>query len=169
MKQTFKKESIELIKGEIHIIDYNIPVSLDDGVTWFGKDHVAYKVAFTTDKIRADVIHIDRKAFVKPVDVEALKVAAWYKEHNISHFGDHEYELFSDGYDAGYKANPNEFTREDMIQAVKYGAAYADAHGHFNMEQAGIEFIDSLRPLSIPASVTIENNQVIEVIWKIIE
>jgi len=63
------------------------------------------------------------------------------------------------------------FTMADMIQAVKYGAVYFDVNSMSSMDELDKEasdLIDSIRPLSIPASVTIENNQVIEseTIWE---
>jgi len=66
---------------------------------------------------------------------------------------------------AGYKANPNEFTREEVELAFKAGCLTNSEVGWSGFEA----FMNNLRPLSIPASVTIENNQVIEVKWEITE
>jgi len=145
MKQTFTKESIELLDDEITIRNEN-------------------GIAKYTTHPRARSGKLDRKAFVKPVDVEALA-----KEYAASQGDNARNYAVAHDWICGRNSNPNEFTREDMIQAVKYGAAYADAHGlgTLDLQEEAEHFIDSILPLSVPASVTIENNQVIEseTIW----
>jgi len=144
MKQTFTKDSIKIMHGDIYMFKGNHTIA--------SNAHDAAKMGF---------IQLDRKAFVKPVDTQKLAEES-YNTSKLNLAID--YIL---GYKIGYKANPNEFTREDMIQAVKYGAAYTDAHGlgALDLQEEAEYFIDSFRLLSVPASVTIENNQVIEVIW----
>ena len=105
MKQTFTKESIVLLDGEIVI-----------------KDSIGLVLYTTHPHNRLG--KLDRKAFVKP-DPDII------------------------------------FTREDMELSFKAGCLTNSKVGWSGFE----EFMNNLRPLSIPASVTIENNQVIEVIW----
>jgi len=70
----------------------------------------------------------------------------------------------------GYKANPNEFTRDEMYKcALEFyyhwhnSALTNTAH---ELQEWLPNHIDSIRPISVPSSITIENNQVIEVIWE---
>jgi len=135
----YTKESIRIVQGEAYLFNGN------------------HTVASTApDAAKMGFIQLDSKAFVKPVDVMQLA---------------YDYSTFDQAASAwhdGYKANPNEFTREDMIQAVKYGAAYIDLDSLTSMDELDKEasdFIDRLRPLSIPEYIVIEDNQVKEVVW----
>jgi len=144
MKQTFTKESIRIVQGEAYLFKGNNTIA-----------------STAPDAATMGFIQLDRKAFVKPVDVDEL--ANQFTEG--IELGKPVLKL---SYVAGYKANPNEFTREEMIEAVKYGAAYAVSRKISSVQQLendAVAYIDSIRPLSIPASVTIENNQVIEILW----
>jgi len=140
MKQTFTKESIFKYDGEIIIRD---PFGLAQYTTREGKGGVT----------------LPRKAFVKPVDVEEL--ASDIVNDHYNYLGEYDFEIFKTGFLAGYKSNPNEFTREEVERLMIKASVIALSW----KEVDTTELIDSILPLSVPASVTIENNQVIEVKW----
>jgi len=161
MKQTFTKDSIVLHEGEIYLTRIrqhgefgNMPFFTLKGI----------RVAACTIPIKG-AFTLDRKAFVKPVDVEALA-----KEYASSQGDNARSYAVAHDWLCGRNSNPNEFTREDMISAMY--AAFSKDLDHRDVDSVD-EYIDKyikgyldrLQPLSIPASVTIENNQVIEVIW----
>jgi len=136
MKQTFTKESIELSnQGGIFIINEN--------------GHFVY----STQQIDG-IPQLDRKEFVKPVDVLQLATS----NHSTCKLNVDKVD-YTLGYAAGYNANPNEFTREQLVEAMKY------ASSHLSSLKGIMCYIDQMGELSIPESVTIENNQVISVVW----
>jgi len=171
MKQTFTKESITMHEGEVLILKTpHNPRNVN-----FHYEGVTFDILYSTGVILGTA-HIDRKEFVKPVDVEALADSYLTPDIFLSRpepiWSDHEgYIELSEAFQEGYNANPNEFTREDMQLAFKAGAEYinSDAYITYKSEKAitkaGEQYVDNLRPLSIPESVTIENNQVISVVW----
>jgi len=145
MKQTFTKESIFINDGEIEIWDGETLIGASETFLW---KHV-------------DCIILDRKEFVKPVEratVEGMAIVEFGKMPTIMQ---RCLRMFTKGFKAGYNANPNEFTRE---QVVKMLHAATGSVKDFVTDNDG--FIDSFMELSIPESVTIENNQVISVVWK---
>lgn len=134
----YTKETIYLKDGQIEI--------------WDGQTLIGTTDIFLHKHVGS--IQLDRKEFVKPVDVE--------KEAN--NWADSEcpspYEQWgAKGYIAAMEANPNEFTRGQIIDAMKY------ASSHLSSLKGIMDYIDSIGALRIPESVTIENNQVIEVKW----
>lgn len=135
MKETFTRESIALNDGEIEIWDSKILIATTDS---FLHKHV-------------ESIRIARKAFVKPVDVYKLA-----SEHFMHLNEPHDAPAY---FMAGYNTNPKEFTREQLIEAMKY------ASSHLSSLKGIMCYIDQMGELSIPESVTIENNQVISVVW----
>jgi len=134
MKQTFTKESIHLKQGNIYLFD--------DGL-----------LKATTDESYKDIIpcFIDRKEFVKPVDVEVLA-----KEYATKQGDNARNYAVAHDWISGYNANPNEFTREQVIKICT-----KILKEKFKIHEA----IESVYVLEIPESVTIENNQVISVVW----
>jgi len=142
MKQTFTKESISINDGEIEIWDGETLIGASETFLW---KHV-------------DCIILDRTEFVKPVDVEKL---AHINSEKYYFSGAPKSAAFG-SFMEGYNANPNEFTREDMELAFKAGCLTKTEVGWSGFG----EFINNLRPLSIPEQVTIENNKVISVVWK---
>lgn len=150
MKQTFTKDSIvQTSDTHIHLLN--------------AKGDSVYST--NSDAVKHGVVLLPRKAFVKPVDVEALAHINSEKYYFKSVPKEVVFKSFMEGYASAPK---KEFTREDMVEAVKYGAAYALSRkisSGQQLENDASEFVDSLQPLSIPEQITIENNQVIEVIW----
>lgn len=87
-----------------------------------------------------------------------------------SNLGSHDRpDITKHDFIQGHNANKAEFTRDDMIQAIKFGAAYIDCnilHSVEELESEAISYIDSLRPLSLPKSITLnDDNEIISVEW----
>lgn len=114
-------------------------------------------VLYSTKQIKG--VHLlDRNSFVKGVDLEELEAVAYMTTKG--HRG--QSEGFELGFKAGYKSNKNEFTWEEMEKAFCAGCNSMTTPDSF---KTSTEFITSLRPLSLPSSLTIENNEIIEVKW----
>lgn len=149
-KQTFTQEQMRLVGNEVYVVkpeeDF---VSIDDN---FLKTSEGFCIIlYTTDKGHTDVPQLERSKFVKPVDV--LKLA-----EQEGHFFDAK-----GGFIAGYNANKNEFTREQMESAIRISAARG-IRGNEIMPDEIIDMV-SEKTLSLPASLTIEDNIITEVKW----
>lgn len=139
----------------------NVDLFLIDGEIFITEPHDEgeEKTIYSTKKIH-DCPLLDRNRFVKGEDLDDFIAEAY---HNTKgHKG--QVEGFELGFKAGYQANKAEFTREELEKAFMAGIKSVTAHGVwykiFN------EFVSELRQLSLPDSVTIENNEIIEVKWK---
>lgn len=148
-KQTFTQEQMRLFGNEVYVISED----KFSNATIDGK-----YIVYTTDTCVLDVPKLERSKFVKPVDVERL--ATEYSEANIS---DACILAGIDCFIAGY-ANKKEFTREDLEFAIQL----AFTNGRYaKVSQEEIETViwQKLQPLSLPSSLTIEDNIITEVKW----
>jgi len=182
MKQKFTKESIVMHDGEVLLLATRhaetngylyFPDAKEILKVYGGEKHAKQlnkselpfnEIVYSTKHYNG-IPQLDRKEFVKQVDLEALAANHAMQTHGTEYT---EPDMQRDVHDtvrdfkAGYNANPNEFTREDMELAFKAGCLTKTEVGWSGFG----EFINNLRPLSIPEQVTIENNKVISVVWK---
>jgi len=142
MKQTFTKDSIrQTAGGHIHLLDE--------------KGNSVYST--NSEVVDMGIPHLDRKAFVKPVDLEAMA-----KEYASSQGDNARNYAVAHDWLCGRNSNPNEFTREEAQALFNEGCRQGT--GNYAAKSFD-ECVYILKPLSIPGSVTIENNQVIEILW----
>lgn len=172
--------NIAIVEGELYIYNVlkliNVKGKTSDKTPKIGKytpttiffGDLAYPIIATTAGI-ATIPQLSRKHFVKPkVDVHLEAVNEYWKNRPITEC---DYlDDFVKGFKAGNNVKESEFTREDMMQAIKFGASYIDSSIEWTVESLNENaeiFINSLQPLSLPASITTdENYNVISVCWK---
>lgn len=178
-------ENCFLIEGEVYLIDESIPKKLNHWVYLASKGKM---LQIIDDSLRSIMVAtgapvithstkplegvkpLPREKFVKPKDVDLLSEFERLKGYECDRFDNEEwseYEWFKQG--AGHNANPNEFTREEMIQAMTMTGAYADSNPratHQDVMKYIGNYINSLRPLTLPASLEInEQGEIVNVIW----
>lgn len=105
------------------------------------------------------VKQLPRDKFVKPVD---------YIELAIEEFGEDKVNrLVVDIFTKGHNANPNEFTLSEIGDAMEAAIQWYDSHPVLSdMSEFIHTYINSLRPLSLPASLEInEQGEIVNVIW----
>lgn len=115
------------------------------------------QVTHSTESI-SGVIQLDRNKFIKSVDLGLLENEAW-KETNFTSLNSaigHEH-----GFLAGYNANNNEFTKDEVVKLM----SKSFNQGALNGNKSISDLIKEIRPLSLPQSVKIENNEIIDVKW----
>jgi len=119
-----------------------------------------YNILATTDKSTAQldgVIKLDRQQFVKPVDLANLSVE-YCQQADCGNTRESR-NCIAD-FQSGYNANKGVYTREQLIEAMKY------ASSHLSSVNGIYKYIDSLQDLSLPKSLTInDNNEIIEISW----
>lgn len=115
-------------------------------------------VIYTTNKNLTTVKLLPREVFVKPqVDVEELADKAGWEYSTF----DQAASAFSLGFEAGHYANKNQFTKEEMEQAFRSGWSNSEnINSSFELEDSFEWFLKSIRPLSLPQEITIENHNV---------
>jgi hypothetical protein len=171
---TYTKEQMRLINGNIYIVSPTDEAGFEiDGTVYIA----------TTDKT-VDFNTMPREYFVEPVAVEAMAHAhaldtfVWPKNNNGEPISLPPGQTTPPGFKkhckavekhftAGYNANKAEFTREEMIAAMKYAAArIVISTDRKEFDDDLLKYFDSLRPLSLPASITIDENwNVLTVKW----
>lgn len=107
---------------------------------------------------------LERKWFVKPVDVEELAEKYAYKNEQSYeyHMNDSGVGYVKQAYIDCHNANKAEFTRDEMEQAIKNAVQEYYKFTEVNIDSV----IDSLRPLSLPKSITLnDDNEIISVEW----
>lgn len=105
-------------------------------------------VTHTTNPTLQGVKQLDRKLFVKKED-------PFYKAEDYARARYNREELTSaciSGYMAAHYANKKEFTREDMLEAMKYASSHLSSVKGINA------YLDALPKLSLPTSITIDND-----------
>ena len=143
-KETYKKgANIALSKNEISI---------------FSEDK--QKMLYSTDALyfKLGVKRLDRKHFIKPVDVEEL---ALNKTLQLD-FKGRDAVLYTEGIIEGYNFNKGVFTRDEAKALFNEGCRQGT--GKYSLKSFN-DCVNQLKPLSLPASVTIENDEIIEVVW----
>lgn len=144
--------NLALVEGEVIIYDPQ------DRTGWC-VNYYEHPILYSTSKDE-NIPQLDRKHFVKPkVDVEELQQAYIHeKDLYDRNFMDSGVEYiiktaFEDGIN--YNAKEAEFTREEMeecwLQATRKAV-------DFNGEAGFTKFMNGLRPLSAPKSVTLNEN-----------
>ena len=154
LKTLLPNKDYILHEGEIYFI------SIEDtfphtGIYIEGK---GYKAILSSTASMQGVKQLDRSLFVKGVDVEELAAIRFPMSDN-SNF-DHLHHLRV-GFIAGYNANKNEFTRDEVI-TLMMKAVFKVGTGEFvDIE----EIINNLRPLSLPSSIIIEGEEITKINW----
>lgn len=164
-KGNFPKEGIysvdwrpEFLKLESYRPDYS-KVSLSyvwDGMIQTITTHPSNvrKIIYSTAKLEG-IPQLERKWFVKPVDVEELALKTILPKV----YAEWELDLFK----AGHNDNKAEFTRDEMIQAISIARIIVRGGGSkFTTD----EIISKLRPLSLPKSIMLnDDNEIISIEW----
>lgn len=164
------KDNIVLVDNEIIVFNRNSPMQYRGGDSktkifhnkhfgWQIKiEYTAYPITHATDHSLEGVKHLDRNLFVKKVDVEELAFkTAW--EHST-----YEPEVAArvNGFIDGYNAKEGEFTREETIKLIV--RAVFDTHAGKFVDPE--ELVNSIRPLSIPESIELDDEfNVVNVKW----
>lgn len=173
MKTLHANKDYVLVSGEIHFVNadfININDACTDGYTTIiFKDTCSLlgkrKIIASTDK-SLPVKHIDRSLFVKPVDIinTAMDIADEYyllADHNKTHF--------ILGYKAGYNANLNQFTLEEMKAAMKaiYNWQFINGKRATNLNDYIRDYLMSIHPISLPKTIQCDDNyENLKPIWK---
>lgn len=140
-KKTYiKGVDMVIIDGEIRLLSHNQNV-IYSTVPYIG------------------VKQLDRQRFVKPVDVEQM-AEQWAINNGIKGAGllvrdESPYRTIDGVFIAGYNANKGVYTEQQLVEALEMNSRACTRK----------EIISYLHPLSLPESVTIENEEIIEVVW----
>lgn len=156
MKTLLPNKDYKLEDNEIYV--YNIiPIISGEGET------LTKKVLTHSTAPLQGVKQLDRSMFVKGVDVKELANSA--NGYNL-YFKETKSPIFNEGFIAGYNANKNEFSKSDMEKMFYQGALFKDERPYYDMSEskASPEYIDwfikTLRPLSLPASITLNGDDI---------
>lgn len=170
--KTIQQSNMILHNGEISIIDENAEIescyaiSLYNGnpfyqKEWIGSQPSVKKILYSTASLEG-VKQLNRDKFVKPVNVEKIAFK-FFDDEFRSEIVDRTLKErinigggYIEGFKTGYNANKAEFTME---QAQTIWAHGIEASGSFQ------DAVKIVRPLSLPKSITIENDEIINVEW----
>lgn len=152
-------ENCFLIDGEVYFTklpeycNRNIDgLNTVGGINFLTVKGVCYIITHSTNKDLDNIVSLPRDKFVKPVD---------YIELAIEEFGEDKVNrLVVDIFTKGHNANPNDFTRDEMIKAMNA------VHNNPLIILDIPAYINHLRPLSLPESIQInEQGEIVNVIW----
>lgn len=156
-----KHSNLSLVEGEVYVLA-KPSESLPKQITYIEGRGYLTVLASTADL--DGIPKIERKWFVKPLDIESLQ-QAYIHERNLYHYDDREQDIIKSALEDGYNSNKSEFTRDEMIE----GMALAFIHGQQNVcskEFVINSYLDMVRPLSLPKSITFnDDNEIISVEW----
>lgn len=111
-------------------------------------------VVYSTANIKG-VPQLNRNHFVKP------KEDVWEKAWEYS-----TYEPAASAFVSGYKANKAEFTREEMEEAIDIAYIIGrNTEELLSKKYVQEDVINSIRPLSIPQYIVIDNDEIVDVKW----
>jgi len=130
--KTYTKEQIILSDGEVSIWSKNRQTMLMSTDTFYNR--IGVKI-------------IDRNRFVRGVGVKMI-AADWMGSETINN------QMQRGGFIAGYNANKNEFTFDELRQAWEANEPFED-------------YMKRIRPLELPASIEVDEMfNIINVKWE---
>lgn len=135
---------------------------VDDNDYWQRRPNYK-RIGYSTASLE-DVKQLDRQKFVKPVDIG--EIAFNYAEKSNAKW-DNE-NVVNEAFKAGYNANKAEFTKEEVRQAMADSMAFLDCNPKATVNEIfewRKEYLNKIRPISIPKSITIQNDEIINVEW----
>lgn len=171
---TTTHSNLALVEGEVYVLGDNVfgfydgfkskeaaIEKYDEGFVYVKYNKIC-PVLTTTANLEG-IPQLDRKHFVKPkVDVEEL-AEKWVFETNRHKWSNND-DTAPDNYasfKAGHNAKEAEFTRGHMFDLF-----CRMQMGRIKTSDDWEQYMNEIQPLSIPASVTLnENNEVIAVQW----
>lgn len=163
---TITKDQMILHDNEVYVITEKPFATLvrPDGIhylqdsekPYYVKERKIYEITHSTASL-AGVTKLDRIVFVKPKDVESLAINKFPDGYN-KHTSHAMRQIWVDGYNA----NKGEFTREEMIKAMNSVASFTVecSNNPFALSAYIDGFMNGIRQISIPNSITINNNEV---------
>lgn len=159
--------NLALVYGEVYVYDALNLININTGKVYKGIlslirnksliqiDDIAYPILASTADLDG-IPKLERKWFVKPVDVEELVFK--HVDDDYNYLPQDEFNIYSTGFITGYNTNKAEFTRDEMEQAMEYARNYAIYSNN--------EILNIMHPLSLPKSITLnDTNEIISVEW----
>lgn len=146
--KTYKKDvDLFLVDGEIEVRQTQDIPNPKYGITKISK------IIYQTKQLQG-IKPLERSKFIKPVNIMDI-----YNESK-KEFGNARV-LGLQSFKAGYNANKSEFTRDQIIEAISM--AFLSGRGMLYTIES---IIDKIRPIALPESITInDNDEIIEVVW----
>lgn len=179
MKTFIANETLLLIEGEVYLTSKEYPSKNDYIVDGYGnigvfKGHeekrewllVEYKKGLCSEDLKnvskivastkqlPNVKQLPREVFVKGVDV---KIEA--EKFLPKVYSEWEFELF----EAGYNANKNEFSMQQMMRAMNLSFTT----GALNGDKTSQDILNMIQPLSLPIHVETDDEfNITKVVWE---
>lgn len=181
MKKLHANKDYVLNNGHLYILsneEININDFISDKYTvWQWKDNSSLlgrkKIIASTDK-SLPVKHIDRSLFVKPVNVGQIfdnsfdcYADTWQGDAESMHAGDVVLAMTKDKFVEVFNktANPNQFTLEDMKNAICAAHHLGTQMGTFESTEDTI--LVKLIPISLPETIQCDDNyENLKPIWE---